>query len=262
MIRGFRRKLLAGQTLHGTMLTLPSASVAEILADAGFDWLFIDCEHGPVEVRDIQQILQAVGHRIACIVRIPECSEGTIKRVLDAGAQGIIVPQVNSAATAREVVRCARYAPLGGRGVGIGRAQGYGARFSQYVQEANDEVIVVVQAEHRDAVAGIEEIVAVPGIDCILLGPYDLSASFNRMGQIHDREVVEAIEKVLACCRHRGLPTGYFGVTADAVLEYQKRGCSLLVTGVDVTFLASASARMFRQLTEPTSQEAPQNGST
>jgi len=89
MIKGFRSQLLAGKTLCGTMLTLPSAAVAEILADAGFDWLFIDCEHGTIEVRDIQHILQAVGHRIACIVRIPECSEGTIKRVLDAGAQGI-----------------------------------------------------------------------------------------------------------------------------------------------------------------------------
>ncbi|MFM8724460.1 MAG: HpcH/HpaI aldolase family protein, partial [Planctomycetaceae bacterium] len=148
----------------------------------------MDCEHGTIETRDIQNILQAVGHRTACIVRVPDCSEGTIKRVLDAGAQGIIVPQVNSAAMAQEVVRCARYAPLGGRGVGIGRAQGYGARFSEYVSTANDEVVVIVQAEHRDAVGCIENIVAVPGIDCILLGPYDLSASFNRMGQIHDPE--------------------------------------------------------------------------
>jgi 2-dehydro-3-deoxyglucarate aldolase len=237
MIKGFRSQLLAGKTLCGTMLTLPSAAVAEILADAGFDWLFIDCEHGTIEVRDIQHILQAVGHRIACIVRIPECSEGTIKRVLDAGAQGIIVPQVNSACTAQEVVRCARYAPIGERGVGIGRAQGYGARFSDYVRDANDEVVVIVQAEHRDAVSSI-------------LGPYDMSASFNRMGQIHDPEVVAAIDTVLQCCRSRQIPTGYFGVTAEAVLEYSKRGCTLLVAGVDVTFLSSNSVRMYNQMTE------------
>jgi len=252
MIRGFRSQLLAGKILRGTMLTLPSAAVAEILAEAGFDWLFIDCEHGTIETRDIQNILQAVGHRTACIVRIPDCSEGTIKRVLDAGAQGIIVPQVNSAAMAQEVVRCARYAPLGGRGVGIGRAQGYGARFSEYVSTANDEVVVIVQAEHRDAVECIDDIVAVPGIDCILLGPYDLSASYNRMGQIHDPEVVAAIDRVLLCCSKHRLPTGYFGVTAEAVLDYQKRGCSLLVAGVDVTFLGSASARMHKQMIEKT----------
>ncbi|MFN5743599.1 MAG: HpcH/HpaI aldolase family protein [Planctomyces sp.] len=250
MIKGFRSQLLAGKTLCGTMLTLPSAAVAEILADAGFDWLFIDCEHGTIEVRDIQHILQAVGHRIACIVRIPECSEGTIKRVLDAGAQGIIVPQVNSACTAQEVVRCARYAPIGERGVGIGRAQGYGARFSDYVRDANDEVVVIVQAEHRDAVSSIEDIAAVPGLDCILLGPYDMSASFNRMGQIHDPEVVAAIDTVLQCCRSRQIPTGYFGVTAEAVLEYSKRGCTLLVAGVDVTFLSSNSVRMYNKMTE------------
>ncbi len=252
MIKGFRSQLLAGKTLYGTMLTLPSAAVAEILADAGFDWLFIDCEHGTIEIRDIQNILQAVGHRIACIVRIPECSEGTIKRVLDAGAQGIIVPQVNSASIAQEAVRCARYAPIGERGVGIGRAQGYGARFSDYVRDANDEVVVIVQAEHRDAVSSIEDIVAVPGLDCILLGPYDLSASFNRMGQIHDPEVVAAIDRVLQCCRGRQIPTGYFGVTAETVLEYKKRGCSLLVSGVDVTFLSYGSVRMYKHMTEKT----------
>jgi len=252
MVKNFRRRLLDGDVLLGTMLTLPSAAVAEILADAGFEWLFVDCEHGPMDVASVQEVLQAVGDRCACIVRVPEGTDGEIKRILDAGAQGIIVPQVNSAAMAQEVVRFARYAPLGGRGVGIGRAQGYGARFSEYVSTANDEVVVIVQAEHRDAVECIDDIVAVPGIDCILLGPYDMSASYNRMGQIHDPEVVAAIDRVLLCCSKHRLPTGYFGVTAEAVLDYQKRGCSLLVAGVDVTFLGSASARMHKQMIEKT----------
>jgi 2-keto-3-deoxy-L-rhamnonate aldolase RhmA len=233
------------------MLTLPSAAVAEILADAGFEWLFVDCEHGPMDVAAVQSVLQAVGDRCACVVRVPECSEGEIKRILDAGAQGIIVPQVNSAEQAAAVVRACRYPPLGNRGVGIGRAQGYGARFSEYVAEANNEVVVIVQAEHRDAVAVIDEIVAVPGVDCVLIGPYDLSASMNRMGQIHDAEVTSAIERVLSVCRESGLATGYFGVTSEAVEEYRRRGCRLLVSGVDVAFLSAGAQRMYRQLAVP-----------
>jgi len=249
MVRNFRSRLRGGEVLLGTMLTLPSAAVAEILAEAGFSWLFVDCEHGPMDVAAVQEVLQAVGHRCACIVRVPEGTEGEIKRILDAGAQGIIVPQVNSAAQAAAVVRASRYPPQGNRGVGIGRAQGYGARFADYVSSANDEVVVVVQAEHRDAVDSIEEIVAVPGIDCVLIGPYDLSASFNRMGQIHDAEVVSAIEKVLSVCAGAGIPTGYFGVTAEAVEEYRRRGCRLLVAGVDVAFLSGGAQRMQRQFT-------------
>ena len=248
MVRDFRKRLRAGETLLGTMLTLPSAAVAEILADAGFDWLFVDCEHGSMDVRAVQEIVQAVGHRIACLVRVPEGTEGEIKRILDVGAQGIIVPQVNTAAQAAAIVQYSRYAPLGCRGVGIGRAQGYGARFSEYVATANDEVVVVVQAEQRDAVASIEQITAVAGIDCVLLGPYDLSASFNRMGQIHDPEVVQAIERVIQHCRSVSIPTGYFGVTAEAVQEYERRGCGLLVAGVDVVYLSGGASRMLRTL--------------
>lgn len=248
MVRSFRSRLLSGETLLGTMLTLPSAAVAEILADAGFDWLFVDCEHGPMDVAAVQGVLQAVGDRCACLVRVPEFDAGEIKRMLDAGAQGIIVPCVNSAAEAAAVVHAARYPPLGGRGVGIGRAQGYGAKFGEYVSRANDEVVVVVQAEHRDGVAAIESIVSVPGVDCVLIGPYDLSASMNRMGQIDDGAVVAAIERVLEACRVAGICTGYFGVTAEAVEEYRRRGCRLLVAGVDVVFLSGGAQRVHRQL--------------
>ena len=248
MVKNFRRRLLDGDMLLGTMLTLPSAAVAEILADAGFEWLFVDCEHGPMDVAAVQEVLQAVGDRCACIVRVPEGTDGEIKRILDAGAQGIIVPQVNTAAQAAAVVRACRYPPQGSRGVGIGRAQGYGVRFSDYVSTANDEVVVVVQAEHREAVESIEEIAAVPGIDCVLIGPYDLSASYHKMGQIHDAQVVAAIDRVLSVCARSGLATGYFGVTAEAVEEYRRRGCRLLVAGVDVAYLSGGAQRMQRQL--------------
>lgn len=248
MIPDFRKRLLRGDKLLGTMVTLPTPSTAEILADAGFDWLFIDGEHGPLGTSDILGILQAVGHRVACIVRVPICDEAEIKKVLDLGAQGVIVPQVNTAEQAADVVRFARYAPAGSRGVGLARAHGYGFRFAEYVATANDNVVVIVQAEHKTAVANIESIVRVPGVDCVLLGPYDLSASYGKMGQITDPDVTAGIDAVTAACKGAGIPLGYFGVSADAVKPYADQGYTLLVAGVDVLFLGGGARKMMKDM--------------
>jgi 2-keto-3-deoxy-L-rhamnonate aldolase RhmA len=240
----FRSRLLNGEVLIGTMVTLPTASTAEILANIGFDWLFIDGEHSPLEISDILAILQAVGHRIACIVRVPEAAEVAIKKVLDLGASGIIVPQVNTAKQAADVVRFARYAPEGQRGVGLARAHGYGQRFQEYLESANDLVTVIVQAEHAMAVENIDEIVKVPGVDAVLLGPYDLSASLGKMGLIDDPVVTSAIERVTSACQSVGMPLGYFGVTAGAVRPFIERGYTLITAGVDTLFLSAAAKKM------------------
>lgn len=243
-----RERLSRGDRLLGTMVTLPTAATAEILADIGFDWLFIDGEHGPLETADVLGILQAVGHRLPCLVRVPAADEVAIKKMLDLGAHGIIAPQTNTAEQVADVVRFARYAPEGGRGVGLARAHGYGFRFQEYVESANRHVAVVVQAEHRLAVENIEKIVDVPGIDAVLLGPYDLAASYGKMGQIDDPEVLAAIDHVTVTCQRAGIPLGYFGVTAEAVRPYADRGYTLLVAGVDVLFLGSAARRMKSEL--------------
>ncbi|MBL8817979.1 MAG: 2,4-dihydroxyhept-2-ene-1,7-dioic acid aldolase [Planctomyces sp.] len=245
---GFRQRLRQCEPLLGTMVTLPSPATAEVLSEIGFDWLFVDAEHGALTIPDIQGILQAVGGKAACLVRVGSCNEAEIKRVLDVGAQGVIVPQVNSAEQAAEVVRYARYAPEGNRGVGLARAHGYGFRFAEYVQSANEQISVVVQAEHRLAVENIEEIVAVPGVDAVLLGPYDLSASYNKMGQIDDPEVIAAINRVTEVCRKAGMPLGYFGVTAEAVKPWQTQGYSLLVAGVDILYVGQGARRMLKDL--------------
>jgi 2-dehydro-3-deoxyglucarate aldolase len=244
----FRQRLRAGESLIGTMVTLPTAATAEILADAGFDWLFVDAEHGPLDTADILGILQAVGHRVPCIVRVPQCDEAWIKRVLDLGAQGILGPQTNTPETVAEVVQYARYAPIGSRGVGLARAHGYGFQFDEYVASANRHVAVIVQAEHKVAVENIDAIVAVAGIDAVLLGPYDLSASFGKMGQINDPEVTAAIDRVVTTCKSAGIPTGSFGVTADAIREYREQGISLLCAGVDVLFMGGGARRMRAQV--------------
>ncbi len=244
----FRARLKRGDTLLGTMVTLASASSAEVLAGIGFDWFFIDGEHGPLETRELLAILQAVSHRVACIVRVPAADEVAIKKVLDLGAHGIIVPQVNTAEQAADVVRFARYAPEGARGVGLARAHGYGQRFKEYLDSANREIAVIVQAEHATAVANIESIVRVPGVDAVLLGPYDLSASLGKMGKIDDPAVVAAIRRVTDSCRAAGMPLGYFGVSAAAVKPYVAQGYTLIVAGVDTTLLGGAARALLTEL--------------
>jgi 2-keto-3-deoxy-L-rhamnonate aldolase RhmA len=244
----FRARLERREKLLGTMVTLASAASAEVLASLGFDWLFIDAEHGALETRELTEILQAVGDRTACIVRVPQVAELPIKKALDLGAHGIIVPQVNTAEQAADVVRWARYAPEGARGVGLARAHGYGLRFREYLGAANREIAVIVQAEHVRAVENIEAIVRVPGVDAVLLGPYDLSASLGLMGKIDDPAVVAAIGRVTDACRAVGMPLGYFGVTAAAVRPYLERGYTLIVAGVDTLYLANGAKALLEEL--------------
>ncbi len=244
----FRQRFLSGERLLGTLLSIPSGAVAEILADTGFDWLFLDAEHGPLESTELQTILQAVGRRIACLVRVPSQNEVPIKRALDLGAAGIIVPQVNTAAEAERIVELSRYAPLGARGVGIARASGYGLNFQPYVASANDTTTVIVQAEHFQAVENIEEIVKIPGVDGVLVGPYDLSASMGLMGQIDHPDVVGAIDRVTQVCQATNMKLGIFGVTSDSIIPYRDRGFTLLVAGVDTIMLGLGAARMLHDM--------------
>jgi 2-keto-3-deoxy-L-rhamnonate aldolase RhmA len=248
MIDEFRKRLSEGETLLGTMVTLTAPSVAEILADVGFDGLFVDAEHGPFETAELLSVLQAVGNRIPCIVRVPTGDEVPIKKALDLGAAGIIVPQVNSAEQAAKVVQCARYAPEGSRGVGLARAHGYGYAFGEYLATANERITVVVQAEHRDAVDNIESIVKVPGIDAVLIGPYDLSASYGKMGQIDDPIVTGAIDHVTNVCQQANIPLGIFGITFEAIRPYVEKGYTFIVGSTDTLFLMTAAQEMLSKL--------------
>ncbi|HZG67000.1 MAG TPA: aldolase/citrate lyase family protein, partial [Herpetosiphonaceae bacterium] len=244
----FREHLLRGDLLVGTMITLNAPEVAELLAEVGFDWLFIDAEHGVFEAREIQALLQAAGTATPALVRVAAGTEVPIKKALDVGASGIIVPQVNTAEQAAEVVRLARYAPAGSRGVGVARAHSYGLHLAEYVHTANERVAVIVQAEHIEAVRNIEAIVRVAGIDAVLVGPYDLSASMGKVGQVEDGEVRQAIDRVTAVCRDAGIPLGIFGVSAAAVKPYIDQGYTLIVAGVDTILLGQAARGLVAEL--------------
>lgn len=247
MERMFRQELRGGERLFGSMITLDSPATVEIMAQVGFDWLFIDGEHSPLPASTMQSLLQAAAPT-PCLIRLASTNEVDVKKALDIGAAGIIAPMVNNAEIAQAVVRWAKYAPLGTRGVGLGRAHGYGLKFQEYLAQANDETAVVIQVEHIEAVENMESIVQVAGVDAILVGPYDLSASLGRIGEVDHPLVVRAIERVTQTCQAAGVALGIFGVSADAVRPYIERGYTLIIAGVDTLLMGQAARNLLADL--------------
>lgn len=242
-----KRRLAAGEATVGTWVTLGHPSVAEVLAAAGFDWLVIDMEHSVIGLREAQDLLRAAeAHGVPGLVRLPSNDPVVIKRVMDAGAAGVMVPMVNSAADAAAAVSAVRYPPRGSRGVGLARAQGYGAHgaFAAYRDGLDDTAVVVVMIEHVDAVAAIDEILAVDGVDAFIVGPYDLSGSLGLPGALDDPRVTAALATVHAAGRRHGVPGGLHVVEPDparlrAALD---AGHRFVGYGLDVRFL-DAGAR-------------------
>ena len=239
----FRRRVCSGEVLVGTIVSLNSPQVAEILSDVGFDWLFIDAEHGAHGPLAVESLIQATGDRTPCLVRIPVHEETWIEKMLDVGATGIIAPQVNTVAQAQQVVNYAKYPPRGERGVGVARAQRYGAEFESYLAQANESLLTVIQIEHRDAVENVRALAAVEGVDVLFIGPYDLSTSMGIPGQVDDPAVCEAISEVLATCRESDKVPGIFGIAPDTVSRYVEMGFTLVGVGVDSLFLSQAASQ-------------------
>lgn len=248
MLNSFRKRLLNGDLLISTLISLPSPEVVELLSKANFDWLFIDGEHGPFDTLHMQRLLQAASTNCPCLIRVPSHDVVSIKRALDIGAAGIIVPQINNAEQADAAIRAAKYPPNGVRGVGLARAHEYGRSFANYLQTANEETCVVIQAETRDAIDNIEEIVALSGVDAILIGPYDLSANLGHTGEVEHPEVLAAIEKVEYTCKKNSVKLGYFGVSAQAVRPYIEKGFTLVTVGVDSLLLQTSAQQIYEAL--------------
>lgn len=248
MKSNFRKRLLDGDVLLGSLITIASAEVAEIMAAVGFDWLFIDTEHSPFNTHGAQKILQATGPGCPGVVRVPAIDDVWIKKALDSGASGIIAPQINTAADAAAVVRMSKYPPDGTRGVGIGRAHQYGLAFDAYMEQANNEIAVIVQVETTQALKNISEIVQVPGIDAIFVGPYDLSASLGKMGQLADPEVKRALDTVTQACRTAGVRLGIFAATANDIKPFLEQNYTLLAIGTDGLLMAQKAKEILQSL--------------
>jgi 2-keto-3-deoxy-L-rhamnonate aldolase RhmA len=235
----------------GTLVTLASPEVAEALVIAGFDWLFVDLEHSPVlDPAAVLRIVQAVGRRVDVFVRVPTNDDAWIKKVLDTGADGVIVPHVSSAAEARRAVASAKYPPLGRRSVGITPAHGYGATFGAYVDEANASTALVVQIEDIEAVEHLDEILAVEGVDAAFIGPYDLSGSMGKLGQVDDPEVRQAIARVVEGCRAAGMPLGIFAGALPAAVREFESGMRFVAVGTDIGLLLGAAQGVVATVSE------------
>jgi 2-dehydro-3-deoxyglucarate aldolase/4-hydroxy-2-oxoheptanedioate aldolase len=240
----FAEKLRGPKPLLGTIVSLPSPELSELLSLTGFDWLFVDMEHGAMSIGDAQRMLQAIKNDCNAIIRVAENNPVLIKQALDIGADGVIVPLVNTAAEAQQAVASARYPPVGKRSVGIARAHHYGLHFTDSIQQANQSVAVIIQIEHQEAIHNLDEILAVEGIDGVFIGPYDLSASMNRPGDVSSLAVQAAIQEVKSKCAHKGIPIGLFLPQVDQVKAEIASGTKFLAVGTDTFFVWSGAQRV------------------
>jgi len=236
-----KTRLKEGEALVGTLVTLASTDVAEIISLVGFDYVWIETEHAPTDFLQAQMMIQAVGGRSPCLVRIPENKAVWFKKALDIGCDGVVVPQVKSATEAQEAVAHCLYPPDGQRSVGISRAHNYGLAFQDYVSRVNEELLIVLQVEHIEGVRNIESIVAVPGISAIFVGPFDLSGSLGLLGQITHPQVQEAIDEIAQHCQAAGVPLGIFAVDAQAAKVAIEQGFRLIALSMDSFFLWQAA---------------------
>ena len=238
-----KSRLQNNQVTIGSWLSIPSPVVAEIMAQAGFPWLVVDMEHSVIDLETMQAMFLAMElNKCIPLVRLSGKDPNQAKRVLDAGAYGIIAPMVNTAAEAEMMVNSVKYPPWGKRGVGLARAQGYGMKFDDYMEQFNKHSIVILQIEHKDAVENIDAILSVKGIDGIIIGPYDLSGSYGIPGEFENPLIVEAEQRVMEAANRKGIPAGIHVVHPNAglLLTKVKKGFKFIAYGVDMLFLATS----------------------
>lgn len=236
----FKEALIAGRRQIGCWISFAEESVAEVMGTAGFDWLVIDGEHAPNDIRSIRSQLMALEASPSHpIVRVPIGETWIIKQVLDAGAQTILVPIVESAKQARELVRACRYPPTGTRGVGASaaRASRFGS-VSEYIQTADQEMCLLVQVENRAGIAALDEILEVEGIDGVFIGPSDLSADMGFQGNSAAPEVQAVIADALERIAKSDKAPGILALNEEAIQTYQDMGAQFIAVGIDVLILA------------------------
>ncbi len=246
-----KSKLLNNQITIGSWLTIPHQSIIEILSTAGFEWLTIDIEHSAIDIKTVQELIGHIqGNGMEALVRVSENDEVIIKRVMDAGANGVIVPMVKNAEEAIKAVKSVKYPPFGNRGVGLSRAQHYGTSFDEYKDWVHNESVVIVQIEHIDAVNNLEGILDVEGVDGIIVGPYDLSASMGKPGMFDDEDVKEVLDRIDKITLNKGKPLGFHVISSDhlKIVEKLNKKYSLLAFSLDFFFLGDKAREEMQKL--------------
>lgn len=255
----FKQALAAPGARIGLWLGLADPYTAELCATGGFDWLLIDGEHGPNDLRSMLGALQAVApYPSHSVLRIPHGDTALIKQVLEIGATTLLVPMVESADHARELVRAMRYPPQGVRGVGSGLARSSRwTTYPRYLQEANDRLCLLVQVETATALAQLDAIAAVDGVDGVFIGPADLSASMGHLGNPGHPDVAQAIDGAIARILAAGKAPGILAVDETLARHYIGLGARFIAVGVDATLLARAARALAARFaaTQPVQDE-------
>ncbi len=240
-----KRDLAAGKVCLGATLAMNSSVVAELLARAGFDWLWLEMEHTALTEENVLQMLQATnGADVSTVVRVPWNDKTLITRAVDAGPDGILGPQINSAEEAQYAVRAMKSPPGGERGAGMARAQGWGLGAAEYYRSANSEIMTLCMIEHYLGVENIDEILATPGVDSVMIGALDLSGSLNLLGETDHPEVEGAIQKVLAASKKANVPCGIVALDPDQANVRIEQGFTNVIVGMDVLMLIAEAKNL------------------
>lgn len=235
----------------GSWLTIPHQAVVEIMSSAGFEWLTVDLEHAAIDIQDLANIIGHIqGNGMEALVRVSKNEEVVIKRAMDAGANGVIVPMVKNAEEAKQAVGYVKYPPHGMRGVGLSRAQHYGVGFESYMRWLEQESVVIVQIEHSESVRNLESILAVDGVDGIIVGPYDLSASMGKPGRYDEPDVVQALRTIDELTLKAGKPLGFHVISSDhqRTLEKINSGYTFLAFSLDFFFLGDKAREEMKKM--------------
>lgn len=250
-----KSKLNSGELCLGSWITLGDSGIAEIMCNAGFDWLVVDLEHSTISLDMAGELIRTIDLAgVAPLVRLTSNNPDQIKRVMDAGAHGIVVPMVNSPNDVMKAVAATRYAPEGNRGVGLGRAQGYGPNFNEYLKWQKDSSVVIAQIEDKEALDHLEDILAVSGVDGIIIGPYDLSCSMGMPGEFEQPEFKEAMSHILNTTLSLNRPVGLHVVEPDLdqLSDAVAQGYRFIAYSVDVRMLdltARAGVQKINEIT-------------
>jgi len=243
-VRAIRTALRSGSASIGSWMQIPESNIAEIMGRAGYQWVAIDMEHGPIAVNQLPDIFRALelGGTLP-LARVASPLPINCRQALDQGAAGVVIPMISSASQLQAIISECHWPPRGRRGVGFQRANVFGKFFDAYVEEAQ-ESLVVAQIEHIDAVNNLEAIVKVEGLDAIMIGPYDLSASLGITGEFENKKYKDVLTKILEVCAKQKMPCGIHVVQPDTKMLEQRirEGYTFIAYGVDTVFLNNGAS--------------------
>ena len=252
---GLRKRILSGEPVYGTMIRQardPGAPV--IYGAAGYDFFFIDMEHGNYSMETVADLIRgAKSAGIAPVIRVPHLETHFISRVLDAGAEGIMVPMTSRREQAEAIVRFSKYTPIGQRGFGTqsGQTDYMPLKAVEFMKEANEHTLIIAQIETREAIENIDAILSTEGIDVGLIGPNDLSISLGIPDQMGSDVLKKAIDKVVEAAKKRKKATGIHIGNIEAVKAWRAKGMTVLAYSTDISFQYNASKSALEELKKP-----------